>query len=283
MIQVPTSVEKQRAQALEDLMRTLSLRALAATNPLFLCTSSGFRKCVASCVLLRIGSQIAVLTASHALDRGPGESFRFGAHDALLPLIGRVRRTTSQTGNPSETDLLDLAVVLLAPTIAAQVDPRLPITLPEVDTLSEPVERPLYLAVGYPYTSQGKHRHTQENAATAHRLLTGRRPLFDYAELGADPLRNLILRFDKREVFRAGSQVVARNPIGMSGGSVWLMPQPGKTLPRFPRLAGIMTKWHKSPPRRIIATRTVAAIELLFELDASLAPMISPLTFGRAT
>jgi hypothetical protein len=93
----------------------------------------------------------------------------------------------------------------------------------------------------------------------------------------------LLLRFDKQDMFRRGHRVVAQDPIGMSGGSVWLMPDLEGSQLALPRFAGILTWWHKGAQKRILATRAVAVVQLLLELDADLARWMPPLAFGNAT
>jgi hypothetical protein len=173
-------------------------------------------------------------------------------------------------------------VLLLPPAIGDRIDGGVPVHAGELDTLSEPQEKPTYLAIGFPYSKQRQHRRHLENAATAHSLLVTRRGLSDYAELALDPLVSLILKFNKTDMYRDGAQTIAPDPIGMSGGSVWLLPGFGTSRPRPARLAGIMIEWHRGP-KRILATRAHVAFSLLAELEPALGPLLPAVKFGNAT
>jgi hypothetical protein len=271
------------AVAVRRMVERVGAHAFAATNPLFLTEPGVPRQCVASCIVLRIGSRVAVVTAAHALRRSSDRSYQFGAHTKLLPLAGPLRRTIPESDAAGTQDLVDLAVVLLPPEVAREVDPELPVRPEELDTLAGVDEPVTYLAIGYPYTTQRRHRRTGEVAATGYRLLLTHRPVSDYAEMALDPLGHLLLRFHKRDLYRDARRVEGPDLQGMSGGSVWALASlhPNETRP--PRFAGVLTEWHRGPHPRILATRAHVALQLLLELEPSLGPSLPPLRFGNAT
>lgn len=262
----------------EHWIEAIGTRAAAATNPLFRVERNGRRCCTASCVLLRIGPQVAVVTASHALETG--REYYFGAHDQILPVAGEVRRTVRDEDASDPKDWIDLVVVLLPDEISEKIDSTLPITLHELDDLAKPRHRPIYLAVGYPYTKQKPHRRTGEIAATPHRIALMRGPLRDYFDLGLDPIANLLLRFDKHRAYRKGVAATSPDPKGMSGGSLWLLPD---DVSGVPRLAGFLTEWQKQRRKRLVATRAHVALQLLVELEPDLTQYLAGVGIGNAT
>jgi hypothetical protein len=253
-----STAERRAAAAVGNAALAMRQRALEATNPLFLRGARGQRECVASCVLLRLGPRVAVVTAGHALRTGL--NFEFGAHSQILPISGDARRSLPPNDISGSCDRIDLVVVLLPMSIG----------------------EPTYLVIGYPVSRQRAHPKNQGNAAKAHTLLVPRRPLSDYAELGLDPMGNLLLRFDRKSVYRAGVPVTAPDPVGMSGGSAWLLPGFAEGHASTPRFVGVLTEWHKDRTR-MIATRAHVAFQMLLELDPALRQWMLRLEFGNAT
>jgi hypothetical protein len=86
--------------------------------------------------------------------------------------------------------------------------------------------------------------------------------------LGRNASEQLVLRFDRKDVWRTEERVTAPNLFGISGGGVWhLAPNSGMPLPQA-QLAAIAVEWNdKLRPKHVLATRLQPIIALLAHRD----------------
>ena len=106
-----------------------------------------------------------------------------------------------------------------------------------------------HVLVGYPASStRGSVRRNQRIEIKGY--LTSAAPAEQYADLRADPARQLVVLFKRQKVYgKNRARVTFPNPYGMSGGAAL---QFHEKSPRTQSLVGIMTDWRGGV---IVATR----------------------------
>jgi hypothetical protein len=109
-----------------------------------------------------------------------------------------------------------------------------------------------HLLVGYPGSfTKGSTRNKQKLKLQGY--LTSPAPDSEYARLGANPSKELVVLFKKEKVYdESHSYTNFPNPNGMSGGAVF---QFNENIPELISLVGMMTRWDSDRKNAIIATR----------------------------
>src|SRR5207244_1316094 len=80
---------------------------------------------------------------------------------------------------------------------------------------------------------------------TLYPFLASSRDRAAYTRAKRDPAHHLVLGFSKKRLFRRGVRVIAPDLNEMSGCGVWSIRDPAGSLLDRPRLAGLLTEWHR--------------------------------------
>lgn len=229
-------------------------------------------------VFLAVGNRRFVLTASHVFGpHGAGHQELHIPNDQtgkLTELVGVYVRSKPEGGRDVD-DLNDVGVVLLADTLAAQIedDNFVRISSVDVDDIGN-FHRP-YLAMGYPWRVSPKANHRTKMVTASDRSYAA--DLLSHAELvkfGVRPDTHFLLRYAKRHSrTEFGRDITAPDPDGMSGGPLWRV-EPLNSDGEQAFLVGIVIKWYRLQGGLLAIRMPVilAAIEQLCPDVAELIP-----------
>ena len=221
---------------------------------------------VGSCVLLRIASHHFLLSAGHVIRAIRKTDLYLGAGDKI-PLLGGKYFTTG----PAD---LDLGVFFPDDDVVASVPDSGFITSELLYAVPPEPSREIHLVIGYPRTKQPTRVTKREFDAVPISVTAYSLTASEHLEAGYDPLESVLLEFNKKKVWSAGGRVTASDPIGMSGGGVWNVPELLESPTPRAALAAIQIEWHKVKPQRLLATRIQPCLALIVrevpELDSHL-------------
>jgi hypothetical protein len=222
-----------------------------AVLPVFLAPSDrpAFVEQVASGVLLALGGETFVLTASHVVDELDRGSLMFPVSGHLLEFGGTFHRVPVADGASRGNDRTDFGFLRLKPELAAALHPDLePLGWEDLGFFETLVEGDLYTFVGYP---ANRARVGGQKAESELFKYTGAAASDAvYQEIGFDPGMHIAMMFDVKRCFVGGRIQATAHPPGLSGGAIVSWPKTARELPverRPRRLVGIAHTYLRRP------------------------------------
>lgn len=219
---------------------------------------------VASGVVLEIGPARILISATHVAEQWVGLSINIA--DEMVLIRGRkLVIHTNDAGPGSEDDKLDTLLVRLDDDLGNRVKAANVSLISDVDLSTPEIGRDPYLLVGYPCSRNRDGLDGDEFTAQAYSLLTHEGDTGLYSALSADSASQLVLPFDKKDVWAMDKQVSAPDLNGISGGGVWRIPIRDSTAVRESRLSAIAVEWHrKGRHKHILCTRVRTILSALY-------------------
>lgn len=245
-----------------DRIDGLVKRAFQVTRPLLRLPSNRPAEHIGCCVLLKIDEQRFLLTAGHVLREFAAEPI-YIAFDGQAPqAVGRAQRTETSKGLKSNEDLLDAAVMRLDDGSLIDRDTHF-LTLRDVDVRDWMSPSKNYLFYGFPGTKTrvnlSKHEIRGENLSA----ICTRTPDAKIAPLGLSSDTHIVFDLDPAEMVSNSGIRSAPHPRGMSGCSVWSLPElEDRTSLRAGKLVGVFTDF-KRAHRVGLASRVSWHLELI--------------------
>ncbi len=202
---------------------------------------------VGSGVLVKIGNETFVLTASHVTDHRKDFDLMIPGNSSLIGMGGYFADTKLPSTGRRLDDRYDTAYFRLDDEVARDIHPDFHALGPaEVDSRDVTKKGDAYTMIGYPATkSQIGHGTASAEIFT----LTGEGTDADlYAKLQLSAEANLIVRYRRKKgvSFRTGHRTVSPMPSGMSGGGVfaWSKKLPDPAALAIPKLVAVLTEYH---------------------------------------
>lgn len=207
-------------------------------------------------LVLRFGEVVCVLTAAHVADDIVSGAHYFGAGRELHGLGGLKLSSPLPLQGGREEDRVDLAFWVIEREVAAKLENVPAISLDDFDLILPGAldidER--FFVNGYPSTRQPRQMVENEYAAMSFAFITEELPVETYHECKLQRTHNLLIAFDKNDVFRGEEKIAGPDLFGVSGGAVWRLTGFGTSLAK-PKLAGIVISWMRGEHKAIVATR----------------------------
>lgn len=226
-----------------------------------LCGPVGAATHVGTGVLLKAGDQVIFVTAAHVPRSWNPNIIGIAGKLTQIPTL---RLTPIPPGLKPEDDLLDVGAGLLPAGDVQRLSPADAVPMERLD-LSEQAYRlgnQFYL-IGFPVSRQPAAFVGHEWNVRPFKLIAEELPPEVYGAAQIDSRENLILDFDKQDVYRDGRLQTAPDLYGVSGGAIYRL-DGGSASRRKPLLAAIATTWHKrGKPPRIVATRISTIVRVL--------------------
>jgi hypothetical protein len=238
-------------------------RILRLTMPLFVPDEQGEPALVASGLVLEIGSERLLLTASHTVRDWPGLSISAGNE---LTLIRGEHWTVHSEGVEFGTlnDKLDVSIVRLERAVADRLDAAEVATLDDVDLTVPIIGRDPFLMVGYPEKRNRDGLTGDEFSALSYSLLMHDGEAELYGDVGAHSTNQLVLPFQKNDVWTPDKRVTAPDLRGVSGGGLWRVPINDRPV-RQTLLSAIGVEQHpKGKHPRVLATRMRVILSVVY-------------------
>jgi hypothetical protein len=207
-------------------------------------------------MLLRFGEVVCVMTAAHVADDVISSAHYFGAGGELHPLGGLKFSSPLHPNVDRDADRVDLAFWVVTATTAAKLEQAEAITLEDFDLIlpgAFDLDESFFVC-GYPATRQPRRMNESEYGAKPFSFITEELLSQDYNLAGLERIQNLMVAFDKADVFRGQEKVGGPDLFGVSGGGIWRLTGLGTSLAR-PKLAGLVISWNRGDPKAIIGTR----------------------------
>jgi len=216
---------------------------------------------VGTCLPVRIGDACILLTAGHVLDLGDERTLAIVVDNELREIRGEVTRFRPVPERASVGDHIDVGAVVLQ----SDCTPRELLTLSDIELVIPPRSSvSAYMVMGYPCSKNRRSLQGERFDAHLYHFLTVDASEAEYHALDRNPDEQLVLPFNRKDVWRPEGKVTAPDLYGISGGGVWhLSPDSGVPLPQA-RLAAIAVEWHdKVRVKHVLATRIRPLVALL--------------------
>jgi hypothetical protein len=252
---MPEPSEEELHAAVERWGATVGERLLRPLAPIY---KEGHRhpEQFGTGILIRVEDLIFLVSAGHVADQVRGGAHYFGAGGRLLPLPSLRLSSPVESSRSRDEDPVDLGYWVLDPHTASFLTSADTLTLATLDPARVPseVESAQFVLNGYPRTRQPRRLDSDEYVAKPFSFLTDEANDREYAAIDLPTDQNILVAFDKDDVFRAGSRVDGPDLFGVSGGAIWRLSGPLASS-QNPRLAGVATTWRRSKPKVVIGTR----------------------------
>lgn len=250
-------------------------RIVALTSPLFAPNDRRQPDLVGSGIVLQIGGARLLLTATHVSERHAGLSLNVGDELILVRGESLVIHTLDSVAG-SDEDEIDVLVVRLDAELADRIRSEHVAQLSDIDFSIPEIGRDPFLLVGYPCSRNRDGLVGDEFTARAYPLLMhdGDTPL--YAALNADTDSQLVLPFEKKDIWTITGQVSAPDLNGISGGGLWRVPVHDESRIGDTRLAALGIECQaKGRHRHIRATRIRTVLTAVFNSFPDLRPALT--------
>jgi hypothetical protein len=230
---------------------------------------------VGSCILLRIGDQLFILTAAHVLDRLTSGLMVPGTQGAVL-LGGRVLRSALPPGGRT-ADRLDAAVIVPREDVATALD-DVPAFRPQDVDLDEwmtpaPATLKHHVLLGFPSTGV-RSKRWEKTLSCKGFLLTARQALPDvYVRLGVETPTHVVLDYADDDVNTLTGPTHPPRPNGISGGAILACGQPFDVSAGNASLIAVITERHMSR-NVLVGSRLTLFLELIRHDYPELGPQI---------
>jgi hypothetical protein len=198
-----SALYRDASAALAERADTLSSRALEVTVPVYQLNRIHRPESIATCVLLAIGQAKFLVTAGHVLDAMLKRDSAVGFRGSLLPVVGVPTRLRTPGSTAPKQDRFDVGFVRLAGLSWDSTTLSEFLSLDEVALRLPLAPHDSFAIIGYPVTKQPRAHTNSRLESWAFRLAAKGRPRPSYDALGYDPRVNLLLGFDKRQVWGA--------------------------------------------------------------------------------
>jgi hypothetical protein len=252
---MPDPSEEEVHAAVERWSATVGERLLRPLAPIY---KEGPRhpELFGTGILIRVEELIFLVSAGHVTDEVRGGPHYFGAGGQLLTLPSLKLSSPVESSKLRDEDPIDLGYWVLDPHTARLLTSGDTLTLAALDGARTPhdANSAQFFLNGYPRTRQPRRLDGDEYAAKPFSFMTDEATGSEYAAVGLPADQNVLVAFDKNDVFRAGLQVDGPDLFGVSGGAIWRLSGPFASS-QHPRLAGIATTWRRSDPKVVIGTR----------------------------
>lgn len=217
---------------------------------------------VGSGVLLRVGNFVILVTAAHvAEDHDPTI---VGAGGKAIHFPDLHLRSVLLPGERRNDDPVDLGYGIVPLDEIGWLPNEDAVSVERLDLAdSDYSDADQFLVVGYPVSRQPDSFEGRDWLLTPFKFITEELDPESYWRAGADRRENLLVTFDKRDVFRDGRRLTAPDLYGVSGGAIWRLTGSGASL-NEPLLHSIGTKWQRrAKPPRIMGTRVTLLLQAL--------------------
>lgn len=255
-------------------------RVASATAPILGLDRTDKPKFLGSAVLVKINTWHFALTAAHVLDNRSWTNLYIGSGNEVVPLQGTYGKTLlPDTGNRNQ-DRIDIGLVHLSEETVQNMQEDEFLTLDDTYNLNSATTTGHFVFTGYPQSRHKSAIKGSEAEATPYSFVVDPAPLADYQNAALNPRISLLLRFDKKNLWRPSGRVVGPNPTGISGGGVWFLNNAFTTTQLKPLLVAIAIQWweklgKKKPPKRILATKLHIAFSVLWSRFPELRPHLT--------
>ena len=270
-------------RAIDRWSETVGQRLLRMLSPIY---GEGFRhpELIGSGVLIRANELVFLVSAAHVADDvRPSRPHYFGALGQLLPLPSLRFTSPLPASGSRDDDRVDLAYWVLDPSVSRRMPSAETLFLSQLQLTIEPrgAQAYQYLVNGYPHTRQPRRFVENEFAVKDFGFITDELDEESYAKASVDRDHNILVEFDREDVFRRGQQVLGPDLQGVSGGALWALD--GRSAsPQRPLLAGIVTTWRRAAPKGIIATRIAEWARIAASQFPEVAAVLRRQVFGNA-
>lgn len=231
----------------------LAPRAASFTTPLLWPNDGGLPELVGTCLAVRIGEYPILLTAGHVLDLADERPLAIVVDNELREIRGEVTRFRPVPERAAGGDHIDVGAVILTP----ECTPNDLLSLVDLQLIIPP-HAPVdaYMVMGYPCSRNRDSLQGEQFRARLYHFLTKEASTEGYRTLDRDPADQIVLHFNRKDVWRPEGRFTAPNLNGISGGGVWhLAPESGIPLPQA-ELAAIAVEWHdKARVKHVLSTR----------------------------
>lgn len=217
---------------------------------------------IGSGVFFKTDNKFFIITASHVLDDlSDDKTFCVGISNKIVPLQGKFIRTNIITSN----DLYDFAIKELSTEDIILLDGAKFVTLDQCAKGVITKKGAIYCAHGYP-SSKNKINWEIKNQFDGYAYTYSAKlsENFNYKKLGITTETHLSINFDSKSVVNEeGHKHIPPNPKGMSGGGLWVYPNP---LDIFKEVfAGILIE-HREDEKSILSVRINCILLLIKQL-----------------
>ncbi len=238
----------------------------SATAPVFCLDRLKKPKFFASAVLLKVKNWHFALTAGHVLDERSFSDLYIGSGDKVLLLDGSFGTTVPPGDGERQQDKIDIGIVRLTKETVQDMQEDEFLTLDDAYILYTATTTGHYMFTGYPRSKHKRAIKKGQAEATPYSFATVPAPLTDYQNAGLDPRISLLLRFDKKNLWRSLGRVEGPDPTGISGGGVWFLNNAFSTTPLRPLLVAIaIEKWKPPDPKCVLATKLHVALSIIWD------------------
>jgi hypothetical protein len=225
-----------------------------------------------SAVMLRLGNHRFAVTAAHVADTSATSPLYIGSARQPVRLEGTKIATRLKPGQRRTDDPLDVAVLCLSDTTTRHFRDEEFIDAAQIDAGRASLDDEIFLVAGYPGTKRRDIPTQGTLEVTLYPFLTCSCVRAAYPAARRDPARHIILGFSKKRLWRRGVRVIAPNLHEMSGCGVWSIHDQAGSLLDCPRLAGLLTEWHRDNQPRLVATRIEVALSAIWTTFPELRP-----------
>ena len=207
---------------------------------------------LATSLAISTGGRALLITAAHVSDLGERIFYPTGDEDGVgYTVCSKARRMLSAFTENGEIDKCDFASIEIPVENISPHKRFVPLHMVGRSFLLRHIER--ISLIGYPLTANRIRRKQNEHVPNSYAFDLPQVRLQEYEKLGLDPFRHFCVRFDpKRMVHESGQRAKPRDPIGISGGPAWHIPEIGEKTnsDEGVTLLGITTEYCKE--RKII-------------------------------
>jgi hypothetical protein len=228
---------------------------------------------LASCIFVKFGNSYFLITAAHVYDEGPSDLFII-LPDKEITIGGELASTRLPVSGDRKDDKIDIAFIKIQDDIVNDISQRFKfIEIEEVGISHELQFNHNYFVFGFPATRPTHKMKMLKNIPTKiFSFWTSPLSAENYLKTKFKPHQNILLRFNKKEVFNKATNIKQKAPDieGISGCGLWYISDPSLEN-TSKKLIGIITENDQNPLKKyLIATRIdvlTEAIRKLFKID----------------
>lgn len=262
----PFDEELRRAAGLAARADLLSSRLLPVTVGLYQIDERDKPELVGSGVLVSFGEIRFLFTAGHVLDLRHSGQLTVGVSPELVSLSGDVTRLWPIGTRRDAEDHVDLGIVRVEGGPWSTLSATSFASWEELDIRPPILARHTFGLAGFPHSKNRRPVRGDRMISVAYRMAGLECSEDSYCETGRNPEINLMVGFNRKEMWGADGPRTSPDLYGASGSGLWRFGRRLGEATSTPRLSAIAIEWHKKGRHKyVLGTRIHLAIGALSE------------------
>ena len=258
--------EEQRVAAeLITIANSLSDRVLEVTVPIFRPDTRQNPELVGSGVLIALADVRFLITAKHVLDFGKEDQLIAGVSPEFATIAGDVWRVSAKMALSDDDDFIDLGIV----RVRGGPWDSLPISKfaawEELDPNPPILSRHSFALIGFPISKNRKPLQGGNVKSFAYRMAGLECDSDSYQEAEHDPRVNLMVGFDRKQMWSPHALETSPDLNGASGSGLWHFGRKLRETRAEPRCSAILIECHKRRHKYLLGTRMNVVLHAIAE------------------